>query len=85
MCSGKQSLCRLAACIQRQGVFTLPVTADYSIADLKEHLKGLYQKAGVRPALPIVFMMTESVILDEPPVGSCSGALISSRRDFLRW
>ena len=63
--SGKQSLCRLASFICGIAVVTLSVTADYGINDLKEHLKGLYHKAGVRPGIPVVFMLTDSVIVDE--------------------
>ena len=63
--SGKQSLCRLASFINSIAVVTLSVTADYGINDLKEHLKGLYQKAGVRPGIPVVFMLTDSVIVEE--------------------
>ena len=44
---------------------TLSVTSDYGVADLKEHLKSLYHKAGVKPANPLVFMLTDSMIVDE--------------------
>lgn len=63
--SGKQSLCRLASFICGIAVVTLSVTADYGINDLKEHLKSLYHKAGVRPGIPVVLMLTDSVIVDE--------------------
>ena len=63
--SGKQSLSRLAAYINELSVVTLSVTSDYGVADLKEHLKSLYHKAGVKPANPLVFMLTDSMIVDE--------------------
>ena len=63
--SGKQSLCRLAAYINELNVVTLSVTSDYGVADLKEHLKTLYHKAGVKPANPLVFMLTDAMIVDE--------------------
>ena len=63
--SGKQSLCRLASFIQGIQVVTLSVTADFGISELREHLKSLYNKAGVRPGIPVVFMLTDSVLIDE--------------------
>ena len=60
--SGKQ---RLASFICGIAVVTLSVTADYGLNDLREHLKSLYNKAGVRPGIPVVFMLTDSVIVDE--------------------
>ena len=63
--SGKQSLCRLAAYLRNLPIVTLPVTSDYTALDLKEHLKSLYSKAAVRPAEPLAFMLTDSMIVDE--------------------
>ena len=60
--SGKQ---RLASFICGIAVVTLSVTADYGLNDLREHLKSLYNKAGVRPGILVVFMLADSVIVDE--------------------
>ncbi|GMH57655.1 hypothetical protein TL16_g02438 [Triparma laevis f. inornata] len=63
--SGKQSLAKLASFICGYSVYQISVTSDYGVADLKEELKELYKKAGVKPAEPMVFMMTDSQIVDE--------------------
>lgn len=38
------------------------MTSDYGVADLRAELKDLYRKAGVKPALPLVFMLTDSQV-----------------------
>ena len=63
--SGKQSLAKLASFICGYAITQVSVTSDYGVADLKEELKELYKRAGVKPAEPIVFMMTDSQIVDE--------------------
>jgi dynein heavy chain len=63
--SGKQSLAKLASFICGYTVAQISVTSDYGVADLKEELKELYKKAGVKPAEPMTFMMTDSQIIDE--------------------
>ena len=63
--SGKQSLAKLASFLCGYGVVQISVTSDYNVNDLKEELKELYRKAGVKPAEPITFMMTDSQIVDE--------------------
>ncbi|CAM9543680.1 unnamed protein product, partial [Sphacelaria rigidula] len=63
--SGKQTLCKLAAFISDCEVSEISVTSDYGLADLRTELKDLYRKAGVKPAIPIVFMLTDSQIVDE--------------------
>ena len=63
--SGKQSLAKLASFLCGFNVVQISVTSDYSVNDLKEELKELYRKAGVKPAEPLVFMMTDSQIVDE--------------------
>ena len=35
------------------------------MSELKEELKELYRKAGVKPAEPITFILTDSQIVDE--------------------
>eukprot|EP00904_Undaria_pinnatifida_P003150 jgi/Undpi1/12836/HiC_scaffold_7.g02503.m1 len=63
--SGKQTLCKLAAHISGCEVSEIAVTSDYGVADLRAELKELYRKTGVKPALPLVFMLTDSQIVDE--------------------
>lgn len=40
----------------------IAVTSNYGVADLRAELKDLYRKAGVKPALPLVFMLTDSQV-----------------------
>ncbi|RLN89500.1 hypothetical protein BBJ28_00002039 [Nothophytophthora sp. Chile5] len=65
--SGKQSLSRLAAFICGYSLTSLSTSASptYGLAELKEDLKEIYRKAGVRPAKPIVLLLTDSQIKDE--------------------
>jgi dynein heavy chain len=63
--SGKQSLSKLASHICGYDVFQISMTSTYGIPELKEDLKELYRKAGVKPGLPLVFMMTDAQIVDE--------------------
>ena len=63
--SGKQSLSKLAAFICQYQTMQISVTSDYSINDLKEHLKDMYRKAAVKPGLPLTFILTDSQITDE--------------------
>lgn len=46
----------------RSQVSEIAVTSDYGLADLRGELKDLYRKAGVKPALPLVFMLTDSQV-----------------------
>jgi dynein heavy chain len=63
--SGKQSLSKLAAHICGYETSQISVTSDYGVNDLKEHLRDLYRKAGVKPGEPLVFLLTDSQITDE--------------------
>jgi dynein heavy chain len=63
--SGKQSLSKLAASICGYDTQQLSVTSEFSVADLKEVLRDLYKKAGVKPGEPIVFILTDTQITDE--------------------
>jgi dynein heavy chain len=63
--SGKQSLTKLSAFICQYKIFQLPVSSGFTILDLKENLKELYRKTGVKPAEPIVLMLTDAQIVDE--------------------
>ena len=62
--SGKQSLTRLAAFICGYEVKQLAVTARFKVDDLKEALKDMYRLAGVK-GVPLVFLITDSQIIDE--------------------
>ena len=63
--SGKQSLARLAAFICNYQLVRLSMHSNYCIADLREDLKDLYTKTGVKPAVPLAFLFTDNQILDE--------------------
>jgi dynein heavy chain, axonemal len=63
--SGKQSLCKLAAYICNYDVVQISITSDYTIQEFKENLRELYRKAGVKPANPIVFLLTDNQIIDD--------------------
>ena len=63
--SGKQSLSKLAAFICHLSVNQIVVTDDYNVNDLKENLRDLYRKAGVKPGLPVMFLLADTQIVDE--------------------
>ena len=63
--SGKQSLSKLSAFICHFNISQIAVTSDYGVNDLKENLRDMYRKAGVKPAIPIMFLLTDSQIADE--------------------
>ena len=63
--SGKQSLSKLAAFICGYQTVQLSMTSEFSVMDLKENLKDLYRKAGVKPGDPLMFLLTDSQIVDE--------------------
>ena len=62
--SGKQSLAKLASFICGYDVFMIQITGTYGIADLKENLLTLYNKAGVK-GVPVSFIMTDTQIINE--------------------
>ncbi|KAL4106224.1 hypothetical protein PRIC1_004278 [Phytophthora ramorum] len=64
--SGKQSLSRLATFICGYGLVSLTTSASptYGMSELKEDLKDVYRKAGIRPAKPVVLLLTDSQIID---------------------
>ena len=74
--SGKQSLCRLAAFISDFEVRQISVTSSYSVEDLKEELRAVYMAAGVR-GNPIVFLMTDSQIVNEQFLVYINGIITS--------
>ena len=63
--SGKRSLCRLAAFTCGFEVHTPQLSAGFGVGELKEQLKDIYKRAGVKPAMPLVFLMVDSQITDE--------------------
>jgi dynein heavy chain, axonemal len=63
--SGKQSLSKLASFICEYDVVQISVTSDYGLSELKEEIKDMYKKAGVKPGEPLVFILTDSQIVDE--------------------
>jgi len=63
--SGKQSLARLSAFICGHQVVQLSVSSSYGMSDLREEIKELYRRAGVKPALPLLFLLSEAQIVDE--------------------
>lgn len=62
--SGKQSLARLAAHLCGYTVKQIVISATYGVADLKEDLKAMYHKAGIREE-GVVFLLTDSQITNE--------------------
>ncbi|CAK4109520.1 unnamed protein product [Aphanomyces euteiches] len=62
--SGKQSLSRLASHIAGFDVRQLSVTSNFKIEDLKENLAEMFKASGVT-GLPIVFLITDSQIVNE--------------------
>lgn len=63
--SGKQSLARLASFLLNYSAFQIALTSTYDIACFKEDLKDVYRKAGVKPAMPLSFILAETQIIDE--------------------
>ncbi|KAL7443397.1 hypothetical protein ACHAXH_005661 [Discostella pseudostelligera] len=74
--SGKQSLCRLAAFISGYEVRQISVTSGYGVEDLKDELRSIYRTAGVR-GNPIVFLMTDTQIVNEKFLVYINGILTS--------
>jgi len=62
--SGKQSLARLAAFICGYDVKQIVISSTYSITDLKDDLKVMYNKAGVKGE-GVMFLLTDSQITNE--------------------
>ncbi|CAM9352734.1 unnamed protein product, partial [Phaeothamnion confervicola] len=62
--SGKQSLSRLAAFICGYGVSQIVISSTYSINDLREDLKTMYNKAGLKDE-GVMFLLTDSQITNE--------------------
>ncbi len=62
--SGKQSLARLAAHLCGYTVKQIVISATYSVADLKEDLKAMHHKAGLREE-GVLFLLSDSQITNE--------------------
>jgi dynein heavy chain len=62
--SGKQSLSRLSAFICAYNVSQIVISSSYSINDLKEDLKLMYNKAGIKEE-GVMFLLTDSQITNE--------------------
>ena len=62
--SGKQSLSRLSAFICGYSVSQIVISSTYGINDLKEDLKNMYNKAGIKEE-GVMFLLTDSQITNE--------------------
>ena len=62
--SGKQCLARLAAYICGYSTTQIVISSTYSVNDLKEDLKVMYNKAGVKGE-GVLFLLTDSQITNE--------------------
>ena len=74
--SGKQSLSKLTAYIKFYTVFSITVSKEYSVNDLKTDLIELYTKTGVKDE-PYMFLMTDSHITNEKFLVSINDLLSS--------
>ena len=62
--SGKQSLSRLSSFICHHTTFMIMISSSYGLNDLKEDLKKIFKKSGLR-AEGIMFLFTEGQITNE--------------------
>ena len=62
--SGKQSLSRLSAFICGYSLMQIVISSTYSVNDLKDDLKIMYNKAGVKGE-GVMFLLTDSQITNE--------------------
>ena len=62
--SGKRSLARLSAFICNYLVYTITISGSYGVNDLKEDLKVMYNKAGLKEE-GVMFLFTDSQITNE--------------------
>ena len=74
--SGKQSLSKLSAYIKYYSVFSITVSKEYSVNDLKTDLIELYNKTGVKDD-PFMFLLTDSHITNEKFLVSINDLLSS--------
>ena len=62
--SGKQSLSRLAAFISGFEVKQVQISGSFKVDDLLEAFRDMFKLAGVK-GIPIVFLMTDTQVIDE--------------------
>ena len=62
--SGKQSLSKLATYIIGYELRQISVSGRYGVEDLKEDLKEMYLRAGVK-GIPLTFLLTDTQIIDD--------------------
>eukprot|EP00163_Fabomonas_tropica_P016273 TRINITY_DN2925_c0_g1_i1.p1 TRINITY_DN2925_c0_g1~~TRINITY_DN2925_c0_g1_i1.p1 ORF type:complete len:4072 (-),score=1488.94 TRINITY_DN2925_c0_g1_i1:296-12511(-) len=62
--SGKQSLSRLAAYAAGFSVFQITISSNYGMNDLKEDLKSMFMRAGLKNE-SLMFLLTESQVTQE--------------------
>jgi dynein heavy chain len=62
--SGKQSLSKLAAFIMGFELKQIQVSGRYGVEDLKESLKEMYLRAGVK-GIPLMFLLTDQQIVND--------------------
>ena len=62
--SGKQSLSKLASYILGYELKQISVSGRYGVEDLKEDLKEMYMRAGVK-GIPLTFLLTDTQIIDD--------------------
>jgi dynein heavy chain len=74
--SGKQSLSRLATYICGFNLVQIVISSTYSLNDLKDDLKSMYNKAGVKGE-GVVFLLTDSQITNERFLVSINDLLAS--------
>ena len=74
--SGKQSLAKLATFICQYDIRTLNVSSRFTVEDLKESLKEMYIRTGVK-GNPLVFLMTDTQIIDDKFLVYINGILSS--------
>lgn len=62
--SGKQSLSKLTAFMMFMTPYSITISSNYGMADLRTDLQTLYNKAGIKDE-PILFLFTEGQISNE--------------------
>ena len=62
--SGKQSLSKLTSYILGYELKQISVSGRYGVEDLKEDLKEMYMRAGVK-GIPLTFLLTDTQIIDD--------------------